>query len=190
MDETQSDPTNPGTVDATGQQQNGGEPPEPKFSQADVDRIVEERLKREKAKAEEKTRKAREEVEAKALADQQQWQELAEKRAASISQIEADLAARVGELETAQQRATRLEQALQAQLVTAKEGLPDAVVELVDRLDPVDQLEYLAKHKASLGGSKAGGVPPSPKPADANAVSTEQKQTSAKRLGAQIRNWM
>lgn len=184
-DETQGQ-DNPETGDATGPaagQQDGGEPPdERRFSQAELDRIVEERLKREKAKAESAAQKAKEKAEAEALASQEKWRELAEKNGSALTQAQA-------ELEATAQRVGRLEAALQAQLTAAKDGLPEAVVDLVNRLDPVDQLEYLAKHKASLSG-KPGGVPASPKPVGEGAVSAEQKQTSAKRLGDQIRNWM
>ena len=182
------------TGDATGPaagQQDGGETPgERRFSQADLDRVVEERLKREKAKAESAAQKAKEKAEAEALANQEKWKELAEKNGSTLTQIQTELEAKAGELETAAQRVERLEKALQAQLTSAKDGLPEAVLELVNRLDPVDQLEYLAKHKTSLGVKNGTGVPASPKPADEGAVSTEQKQTSARRLGAQIRNWM
>jgi hypothetical protein len=73
-------------------------PPEPKggsgktFSQEDVDRIVSERLAREKAKSEEAEKHAREKAEADALAKNQEWQKLAEQRAKEVDELKAKTA--------------------------------------------------------------------------------------------------
>jgi len=52
---------------------------EKKFSQADMDRVVKERLEREKKKTEETAAKAKADAEAAALAEQGKYKELAEK---------------------------------------------------------------------------------------------------------------
>ena len=84
-------------------------PGEPRsFSQADVDRIVKERLEREKTAREKATQKAREEAEAQSLKKNQEWQSLAEKNEARVSQ----LAARLGELEPLSEQVTRYKSAL------------------------------------------------------------------------------
>lgn len=62
---------------------------EPKFTQADVDRIVKERLERERKKREEALERERQEAEKKRLEEQQQYKELAEKLKAEIAEKEA-----------------------------------------------------------------------------------------------------
>ena len=74
------------TEDATGEE-NGGQnkqASEPTFTQANIDRIVQEQLERERKKSDEKARKAKEEAEAKAQEEQQKFQEVAEKRGAKV----------------------------------------------------------------------------------------------------------
>lgn len=189
-DEQQTDQAQTDDATGAGDGQNGGDDQQqqPTFSQADLDRIVKERLERAQKQAEAKTQKAREEAEAKALADQEKWKDLAEKHGTKLQTLEADLETRSTELETAAQRIERLGQALTAQLAAQKEGLPEATLELLNRLDPVDQLEYLAKHRGSLTAN-TNGVPPSPAAADETAVTDEQKKSGKDRMGQQIKNW-
>lgn len=182
------------TDDASGagDGQNGGQPfisfsSEDDF-QAAIDERLKKRLERERAKSEEKAQRAREEAEAKALADQEEWKTLAEKRAAKLADLESNVEQTATELETATQQAERLEKALTAQLAAQKDGLPEATLELLNRLDPVDQLEYLAKHRGSLTAN-TNGVPPSPAAADETAVSDEQRKTGRDRMAGQIKNW-
>lgn len=63
---------------------------EPKFTQADVDRIVKERLERERRKREEALERERKEAERKRLEEQQQYKELAEKYKAELEKKEAE----------------------------------------------------------------------------------------------------
>lgn len=64
----------------------GGEP-DKRFTQADLDRIVKERIERERKKAEEKLAKEREEAERKKLEEQNEFKSLYEKAQAEIDQI-------------------------------------------------------------------------------------------------------
>lgn len=83
------------------------------FTQADLDNIVKDRLKRAQEKAQADAAKAVADAEAKALADQGKFKELYEKALKDAAD--------------AQDRATRLERAaLQAQ-VAKKVGLPEAL---------------------------------------------------------------
>jgi hypothetical protein len=132
-----------------------------RFTQAELDAIVRDRLDRERKKADESQRKAAEEAEAKKLAEQQEWQKLA-------SQHEA----RVKELEPQAEQAARYEAALKAHLETQRNGLPAHLVELLDQMDVAAQLEWIAKHQDVIhpdapaeNGTK--GVPPTPKAAPA-----------------------
>lgn len=62
---------------------------EPKFTQAEVDRIIKERLEREKRKREEALERERQEAEKKRLEEQQQYKELYEKLQAELAEKEA-----------------------------------------------------------------------------------------------------
>jgi hypothetical protein len=62
---------------------------EPKFTQAEVDRIIKERLEREKRKREEALERERQEAERKRLEEQEQYKELCEKLKAELAEKEA-----------------------------------------------------------------------------------------------------
>ena len=166
--------------------QDGGKdkkPPEKQFSQADVDTIIADRLRREKEKSEKASQKTKEAAEAQKLAEQEKFKELAEKHGLKITGLEANLETQVAELEDTTGKIDRLEEALKALLEAQKEGLPDFILPLLDKMDPVDQLEYLAANRESLvkgGGDGAGGVPPSPKPkGDPEKISDDDRRKQA-----------
>lgn len=75
--------------------QNTATPPvqtaEKTFTQADVDRIVKERLEREKAKAEEAAAEMKRKAVAEAAAKNGEWQKLAEQRDEDLKKMQADL---------------------------------------------------------------------------------------------------
>lgn len=137
------------------------------FTQADVDRIVKERLQREQGKAEQLAQKAREEAEAKALAEQGKYKELFEKQQADLQAA----AARVKALEL---------QTLRNNVAT-KVGLPAA---FVDRLRGETEAEIEADAKSILAiipkptapniNANSGGAPA---PISTDAV-VAQKQRS------------
>ncbi|MED3649959.1 hypothetical protein [Heyndrickxia sporothermodurans] len=79
-----SDPTEP--TDPPVEPNNGGEP-EKRFTQADIDRIVKERIDRERKKAEEAIAKEREEAERKKLEEQNEFKSLYEKERAEKEAI-------------------------------------------------------------------------------------------------------
>lgn len=121
------------------------------FTQADVDKIVTDRLAREQTKSQRETEKARIEAEAAALLQQGEFKTLAEQRATQIAK-----------LEPLAQQAERYGKALQAQLEAARTGLPDHLTALLDRMDVAEQLEYLAAHRAKLVPVAPVGPPPPP----------------------------
>lgn len=70
---------------------------EPKFTQADVDRIVRERLERERRKREEELERERQEAERKRLEEQQEYKQLYESlKAEMLEAKKAALMAQVG----------------------------------------------------------------------------------------------
>lgn len=140
---------------------------EARFTQADVERIVKERVKREQDKASAAAEKARKEAEESALAKNAEWQTLAEKR-------EKELA----ELAPFREKAERYEAALKAQLEEARKGLTGAALKLLDRLDPAEQLEFIAANRAELAPEKSNpnGVGSNPNSSNGKNLSSEERE--------------
>ena len=145
------------------------------FTQADVDRIINERLAREKAAREKDAAKAKETAEAEALKKNQEWQALAEKNAAKLA-----------ELEPLSEQVTRYKGALEKYLANEKKDLPKHVLVLLEKLDPVEQIEYIATNRAELGKGAAGtdGIPASPNPKQRTL--SDEDQEKARRGQGQI----
>lgn len=150
------------TGDAAGQQT-----ADKTFAQADVDRIVKERLQREQGKAEQLAQKAREEAEARALAEQGKYKELFEKQQA--------------DLQAAADRVKALELQTLRNNVSIKVGLPAA---FVDRLRGETEAEIEADAKSILAiipkptapniNANSGGAPA---PISTDAVIAQKRQS-------------
>jgi len=152
------------------------------FSQADVDRIVKDRLEREKSAREKAAAKLREDAEADALKKNQEWQTLSQKTEARANELQA----RVGELEAVGSQVERYKAALEKNLEAEKKDLPKHVLVLLEKLDPVEQLEYLAANREVLGkaGRTSEGVPSTPSPRQRSL--SEEDQEAARRSQAAI----
>lgn len=168
------------TVDATGTN-SGIDKPTPTFTQSDVDRIVNERLDRERKKAETATQKAREEAESKALADQAKFQELADKRGKQVTDLETANATLTTQLETVTAKADRHEKALGKLLAEQLKAVPEHLHSLLSKLDAVEQLEWIATNAATLK-TATNGVPATPKPTVADGFDKEKAQKDAERF--------
>ncbi len=152
------------------------------FSQADVDRIVKDRLEREKSAREKAAAKLREDAEADALKKNQEWQTLSQKTEARANELQA----RVGELEAVGSQVERYKVALEKNLEAEKKDLPKHVLVLLEKLDPVEQLEYLAANREVLGkaGRASEGVPSTPSPRQRSL--SEEDQEAARRSQAAL----
>jgi Arc/MetJ family transcription regulator len=115
------------TEDAT------GTTAEKTFTQAELDRIVKERLQREHAKAEQMAQKARAEAEAQALSEQGKYKELFEKQQA--------------DLQAAAERIKAMELNTLRRDIATKVGLPAA---FVDRLRGETEADIEADAKGLL----------------------------------------
>jgi hypothetical protein len=143
------------TGDATGQQQagqqtgqqagNGGSGDDKRFTQAELDAIVRDRLDRQRRATEAQQQKDREATEAKALEEQQEFKKLADQRAEKVA-----------ELEPFKAKAERYEAALTALLEAERKDIPEHLVALLDKLDPAEQLEWIATNREAIGGAGAG----------------------------------
>lgn len=132
--------------DDGGDPQGGASPPatEPQtFTQADVDRIVKERLARQKSAIDADADKKRKEQEDAALAEQGKYKELAEQHAAKLL-----------ELEPYKLAAERAEKALDAQVNAMLADIPEtikaALEPLLERLSAVEKLEYLTANRGTF----------------------------------------
>lgn len=117
------------TGDATGT--NGGTEPAKTFTQADVDRILADRLGRAEAKTKEATAKAQAEAERKAAEEQGKWKELYEQTKTQAEQ--------------AQQEAAQVRLSSMRERIARTVGLPDA---LAARLQGDDEDAITADAKA------------------------------------------
>lgn len=142
---------------------------------ADLDRIVKERLEREREKAAKAEAKARKEAEMSALAQQQEWQTLAAKRQEALQEIEERLRGHE-DLEAKLEKYTAaLTGFLKAQLA----GVPDHVADLLKDRDPVDQFEWLTANRDKFGQQSPpplGGTPP---PQGAGRLMDEERRKKA-----------
>jgi hypothetical protein len=149
-----------------------------KFSQADLDAIVQDRLAREKKKKDDATAKARKEAEEAALLKNQEFQKLAEERAKTI----ADLEPLKEQLDGANETIERYKGALDNYLEAEKKDLPKHVLALLEKLDPVEQMDYIAENRESLGKGPEG-IPPSPNPKE-RKLSDEESERARKEQGS------
>lgn len=152
-----TEPTPPAPEAATGTPpgQQAGSADERKFSQADVDRIVKERIEREKAKADTAAQKAAREAEAKALADQGEFKKLAESRGQELAEANK----RLEELDALKKDNARLSKALADQIAAQTKDLPDYLRELLASKDPVSQMDWLTANADKLKTPAAAAAP-------------------------------
>ena len=155
--------------------------------QAEVDRILKDRLERAETKAQEKARKAAEAAEAEAAAKNGEWKDLAEKRAATLGALETEKATLTEQLDAQKDTLARYEKALTAHVAAQSEDVPDGVKTLLGKLDPVEQLEWLAANRETLLQQKRQGVPATPG-ADVSMDET-QRETARKQFARLYNNF-
>lgn len=126
------------------------------FTKDDVERIVKERLERAQKRAEADQAKAAEEARVKALAEQGEWRTLAEQHATRIAELEQHAT----KIPTLEQDRDRYRGAVTTLLKTQRADLPKPIQDLLDKLDPVDQLEWIAANRATLNATPGTGTPP------------------------------
>lgn len=165
------------TGDATG---DGGETPtvttaDRTFTQADVDRIIKERLEREQEKAKKAEEKARKEAELGALAQQQEWQTLAAKRQEALQEMEE----RLKPFEEMQERMGKYEKALDGFLQAQLAGVPEHVIDLLKGRDPVEQLDWLTANREKFTQQPTPTMGATPTPTQPGRMTDEQRRKLA-----------
>lgn len=174
-DEPTAEPAQPD--DAT-EDQNGGKDAITFASQKDlqkyIDDALKERLEREKRKREEAEAKARKEAEEKALEQQQEFKQLADKRAERI----LDLEGQIGTLEQITSERDELQTALTGYLDKERDGLPEHILSLLDDLPPVKQLAWISANRTQLG-KNGRGIDPTPRGQSDPRIPDEEKRKVA-----------
>jgi flagellar motility protein MotE (MotC chaperone) len=144
--------------------------------QAKIDQIIAERLRRQgeklKAEADEARKAAERQAEESRLAEQQKFQELADKRKAQLETLEP-------QVKTLQEQVERYRSALEQYTKAALEQAPDFVRPLLEKMDPVDQLQYLSEHAAAFAAGAADGPPKTPKPRGEGELSDDERKKRA-----------
>jgi len=151
---------------------------EKQFTQAELNAIVKDRLERERKKNEDTAAKAKKEAEEDALKKNQEWQKLAEDREKEI----ADLNQKVTDLEAIQETADKYKTALEAQLNGYKANLPKHIVTLIDKMDPVEAMDYITSNAEELG-KKFEGYGPTPKEKEKKLSDDDKKEAEDASLG-------
>lgn len=106
---------------------------------------VDARLERERAKHQRELEDARRDVENKRLQDEKKWEDLANNRATELATLKPQA-----------EKAARLEEAFGTYLETAREGLPASIISLLNKMDPPDQLEWIAQNGAQYKETSSG----------------------------------
>lgn len=141
------------------------------FTQGDVDRIVSERLERERRKEAEKQRKAEAAARQQALEENEQFKELAEEKANRVAELEAELE----DLKPYKDSSERYREVLDSQLEAQKKDLPGYIKDLLEEKDPAEQLRYLSEHGSEFA-EKPAGSSPSPRPAEGQTDQQADKE--------------
>ena len=143
------------------------------FTQAELEAIIEQRLTRAQNKAKAEADKAKAEADARALVEQGEWKTLAEQRAARVAELEPLSV----QLEQSKSDTKKYRNTISKFADAAKANVPESVRALLDKLDPIDQLEWISSNAASLSTEKPApiGTPQNKQPAKPQgAGSTEQ----------------
>lgn len=177
MDDLTTTPTSETSVDdgkntdvGTGADKQAAQSAEKKFAQADVDRIVSDRVAEEK-------KRAKKEADEAARVKAGEFEALASERKAALD-------AREAELETIKARAATLEAQLEAGLKDRIKALPEEMRELVVGQTVEDRAESLAKvEKAAqrMGVQRTPGTPRGPVGSGGISSSTLDQVVEAKR---------
>lgn len=156
--------------------------------QAYIDKLIgRTRVKeREKAKAtaEAEAAKKAKEAEEKALQDQEEWKTLAENRAKEI----ADLTTKNATLEEMRQAAERFEQTLNNILDKQKKDLPAHILPLIEKMDPVDAMNYISENAEALN-VKPDVYTKTPKPSEKKVTSEDENAAQKASRSVVTRNF-
>jgi predicted ribosome quality control (RQC) complex YloA/Tae2 family protein len=133
-------PTNTGAPPETGVEQ------EKKFTQAELEQQIKDRLARQQRQFEAQQREAQAALEARQLEEQAEWQKLANKRLDKIKEIEPRA-----------QLADAYEKVGKELLDVFTRDVPSAMLTLLEKLSVVEQLSWIAVNVNSIKPQVASG---------------------------------
>lgn len=129
----------------------------------------------ELTEAEKQRKRDADKAEEDRLKEQNEWKDLADRRADRLLELEP----LEGQVETLTQERDRYRDALQSYVTAQFEGVPEHIVELLQAKDPVEQLDYLSKHRDSLVKGKVQGVPDTPAANGTAKLTPEERRKKA-----------
>lgn len=144
-----------------------------------VDLIVKERLERAQRKAETDADKLRRQAEEQALLKNKEFETLAEQRKGKVGELEAQ----VLELTPFKEQAEKYKGAMEKIVKAQVDKLPPALKVLVEKLDPIEQMDYLSEHAKEL--NIVAGVPET-KTNDSNDKLSEEAKAKARNSNAKL----
>lgn len=119
---------------------------EKRFSQAELEQQIKERLARQQRQFEAQQRESQAQLEAKQLEEQAEWQKLANRRADEIKELKP----RAG-------LADSYEKAVKTLLDVQTRDLPVSIQMLLEKLSLVDQLDWIAANAGTIKPATANG---------------------------------
>jgi hypothetical protein len=148
--------------------------------QAAVDLIVKERLEREHKKSEAAAEKVRKQAEEEALTKNKEFETLAEQRKIKVDELEAQ----VSELAPLKEQVEKYKGAMETILKAQMAKLPKALLPLLEKLDPIEKMQYLADHAKELNVEVIGV--PETDTNDSTHKLNEEAQAKAKQQNARV----
>jgi len=119
---------------------------EKKFTQAELDHQIKERLSRQQRQFEAQQREAQAALEARQLEEQAEWQKLANRRADEIKDLKPRAAL-----------AENYEKAVKALVEAQTRDVPVAIQTILEKLSLTDQLDWLTANAGTLKPQAASG---------------------------------
>ena len=152
--------------------------------QAEVDRLVKERLDRANKKAEAEAEKARKKAEEDALTKNKEFEALANTRQQEIEVKDKELA----ELKGIKEQSEKYAEAIGKIVKTQIEKLPKPVQVLLAKMNPLEQMEYIAQYAKDLNLDLKDV--PETDPNDASKKLTREAQEKSKaEFGRTVKNY-
>jgi hypothetical protein len=121
---------------------------ERRFTQSDIERIVKERLEREKAAAAKREEQAKRKAAEEAAEKNAEFEELARTRKERIDALEADLEQYSSLEETLSTYRQKAEDSVEARIQNL--NVPSWAVELLEGKDPIEKMAFLDKHEGDF----------------------------------------
>jgi hypothetical protein len=114
--------------------------------QTELERVLKERLERERKKSETVAEKVRKQAEEDALTKNKEFETLAEQRKTKVGELEAQVA----ELAPLKEQIEKYKGAMETVLKAQMAKLPKVILPLLEKLDPIEKMQYLADHANEL----------------------------------------